>query len=532
MSQVPIGSRNLGHEWGRLFKKFYGEPLWRDYLSRSAGSYRPELLKEGYMSADGKFITSEELAKAETGSVRHELAILIYSDSIYKWSDICGSTPRSIFEGVAGMSLPNGEFLEVDTMRTGCKFDIDVVKGFLNYDEMEKDSEKELHAEHTWALSNATGTLMDASHVEKFKTILFKDNTNLDITDNIHNVYGDYLSYLIELYKRHVIISHDELNLRRDFISYVIDYLNAYDFGYADYSDNPLITGFLLDFMIHNRVYTSTYSVNLSNLRLFISKVLPVMLDTWVIATPKIIKDERLCIPISAVELVSSLPSLNLYDRTVLVGDKLMSLEYRFEYEAIESMVDKVKATLLESNKLSGVSELHLFDTFYVYYAVFCTAKERTIRRPAQYMLYKGESVSMEEVEDLFDSLQKASYDVNVRRCVLGAMGDRGFECYKRLGLRFPPKSDYVVPDHMAYLNVDFYKQLDESVLTPEESHHLSNIRRRVDVKCNNLVSLKKTVFKDSSSSFSNVVKYPNSARTKKVAYSRIPRSVRNNGSI
>ncbi|ABC87279.1 CPh [Raspberry leaf mottle virus] len=486
-------SRSLVHAWGKLFRNFYGERTYSSYLSRTTNDFRSAKVRPklpDHTRADGSKVTSEQMWAAPQGTMLNELAYLYCSDEIFGWSKRTGVDIKTLLRGIESRTAAPPEMIPADAAKEGCRFSLQDVESFLLSGNFHVDT---LTVEHSWALSNACGRLVNPNDVKEFKGMVYDPTLNTAKLTALSSEMGDYLGHCMELYKRYVITKSDEVTVRKEVFIWIETILAPYNLSYYGVDSNPLLTGIIFDFMFEHSVYPSNYGVNLKNLRIFKDSFLPVILDIWEYEPSEKLADERLIIPASAMDFALHIPKLNIYDMSVVIGERLKFLEVVFEGEKLESITQRVIALLKVSNP--DLDEDVLLDTLFVYYGIFCTARSRVVPRPSSINTIRGDlkPVDVSQIESFFSELQLSTPDVNVRRSFMGHHYKRVLKLYKEIGLKLPPKCDYIVPAEYGYLNVDFYKQIGSDVLTEEEMGHLTAIRDRVDYKCRNIVSLNST---------------------------------------
>ncbi|AIN39541.1 putative protein p58 [Rose leaf rosette-associated virus] len=479
---------SLTHEWGSLFRGVYGEPMWSQFLSDAAKTYNSSVFQEDHVTKDKTKILAKTLRSAPMGSRDHEIALLHHSNNMTGWSEICGIPKAMFLQGSEEVRSDVTLFMDVDPTKVGCRFSMDTVKNFIVDTCGEKDIAK-VRVEHSWALSNACGKLTDADDLHEYKAMVFGEKSKDSVIDAVDCPFGDYLSHCLGLYKKCTVATDSEMRVRAEFFKYMAEIVNAYDLNYNEPSDNPVLTGIMLDFVLSRKIFPSSYAVNLANLRKFIYDFLPMILKVWVVTPRDVHFDERLIPPCELVDLAMDVPKFNFHDLNTVIKGKLRSLEIECEDPDMNVISEIVFSKLEADNR--NVDKHLLREALFLYYGKYCTAKTRVVPRPSRFRV-SGVEVSFTAVESWFSRVQFAELNINFRRDFMSHHATEALQVYKKFGVKYPPKSDYIVPLNMAYLNFDFYKGVKDSGVNEEEHYHLKKICAAVDAKCRGLYSLQK----------------------------------------
>nr|QQZ02305.1 putative protein p58 [Rose leaf rosette-associated virus] len=511
------------HEWGSLFRGVYGEPMWNQFLSDAVKTYNSNDFQEDHTMKNHTKISAKTLRSAPMGSRDHELALLHHSNNITGWSDICG-IPKSMFlQGSEEVRSDVTLHMDVDPTKVGCRFPMGAVEAFIT-EKCDRGEVTKVRIEHSWALSNACGKLVDADDLHEYKMMVFGEKSKDVAIDAVDSSFGDYLSYCLGLYKKCTVATDSEMRVRAEFFKYLAEVVNVYDFNYNEPSDNPILTGIMLDFVLSGKIFPSSYSVNLTNLRKFIYDFLPMILKIWVVTPVKEHFDERLIPPCELVDLAMDVPKFNLHDLNTVIKGNLRGLEIICE-DPIMISISEIIFSKLEADNV-GLDKKLLREGLFLYYGKYCTAKTRVVPRPLKFCV-RGVEINLSGVESWFSRAQFAELNVNFRRDFMSYHVGEALQVYKSYGVRYPPKSDYTVPLNMAYLNFDFFKGVKDNVVSDEEHYHLKRICAAVDAKCRNLYSLRKPSESDMRRRFGvkgrrerREVRTPNVLKTEQRAHS------------
>lgn len=436
------------------------------------------------------------IVKGVPGSYLNELALLYNSGELNNLGDLIGMSVNGLFDDVERKTPPK-ECLVVDQFAVGCKFSLEAVRNFLNTSGVRNPSE--LHVEHSWSLSNACGVLVNSDDTSQYKIIAFSALPKYGKVSVIDCKIDTYAAYCIGLYKKYVLCKDKFLIINRVLFGIFFDYLRSYSLSYSDLIDNPLLTGVILDFLLENKVYPSTYFVNLTTVRLFKDNVLPIIFDLWEFDRISDPLDERLIVPFDAVDFIVDEPRLSLYDSVVIINNVLRGVENVIESSALEGIEDYIDALLQRDNP--SLSKDLRWCGLLLYYGVHRTAKVRVEKRPETFVFPKAltgfskpsQSINMGSVENFLSKLQDKNLNVNIRRQFMGKHSKAAISLYKALKLDLPAISDLKTPDGLAYLNFDFYKHVCLSDVDFAEAQFLFKNRRRIDELLKNKLSVKST---------------------------------------
>lgn len=447
--------------------------------------YKP-LKFESITFYDGSSLTSAELSAARSGTAEYEIALLIFSDSITKWSE---KLERSIYRGlnqINNHSIYAETELEVTDVKTiGCKFTISAVESFMG------GRASAAQVEHCWSLSNSCGELINPNDTARFIQLVFKDKAVTEQAQvNTSGSVSDYLVYCLQLYDNSKKKSNaGRTQLMESYVSFIRDFFQHSDLYYRSPLDNPLLTGVLYDLCIEHNVLRGSYLKNLDNFRLFKQTYLPMIDDifdySWELYAP----DERLLFPIEPYEIIKEVPTMSVIDANVVLSNKLVYLDSYLENNSILALEKKIISILCRDNE--GTDEGALWAAFFCYYGTYRTARQRVVKRPDTYELdgIFSKPIVMSGVELFFDELQKRIPDVSLRRRFNGAKAGEAIAVFKKLGISFPPITRLNVPSKYSYLNIDYFKQANCLGLTEEEKIILSNIAKDVDMMCAERIS-------------------------------------------
>ncbi|UNN55312.1 ORF4 [Cnidium closterovirus 1] len=126
--------------WGDLFKRFYGEPVWKDYLSETLNS---KLVDETHKFefSDGSVFYSNHSIGTSQDSAEREFDLLLKSENIFKWCQMCAVPPSMSFSdyNVTTESLPQSNMIEVDVKTVGCKFHLADLRVALGSDAKKRE---------------------------------------------------------------------------------------------------------------------------------------------------------------------------------------------------------------------------------------------------------------------------------------------------------------------------------------------------------------------------------------------------------
>nr|ABB59456.1 p61 [Citrus tristeza virus] len=480
------------HVWGSLFRKFYGEAIWKEYLSESTRNFDERNVSLDHTWSSGVVVRRQSLLNAPQGTFENELALLYNSVVINDFVELTGMPLKSM-TGIEDRKVPD-ELISVDPHEVGCNFTLIDVESYLM--SRGEDFADLAAVEHSWCFSNSCGRLFSSTEIDAYKTLVFTKNFDSNVS-RVTTKLETYLSYCISLYKKHCMKDDDYFNQILPMFNCLMKVLASLGLFYENHADNPLLTGMLIEFCLENKVYYSTFKVNLDNVRLFKSKVLPVVLTVWDISEPDDPMDERVLIPFDPTDFVLDLPKLNIHDTMVVVGNQIRQLEYVVESDALDDLSQHVDLRLAADNP--DLRVCLRWAGMFVYYAVYRCVVDRAVERPTLFRLPQklltqddGESCSlhMGSVEALFNLVQKVNKDIYVRRQFMGRHSEVAFRLYRNLGLRFPPISSVRLPAHHGYLYVDFYKRVPDGAVTAVELESLRQLRSSVDVMCKDRVSI------------------------------------------
>nr|AGY30964.1 p61 [Citrus tristeza virus] len=481
------------HVWGSLFRKFYGEAIWKEYLSESTRNFDERNVSLDHTLSSGVVVRRQSLLNAPQGTFENELALLYNSVVINDFVELTGMPLKSLMTGVEDRKVPD-ELISVDPHEVGCRFTLNDVESYLI--SRGEDSTDVTAVEHSWCLSNSCGKLLSSTEIDAYKTMVFTKIFDSGVF-GVATKLETYLSYCISLYKKHCMKDDDYFNLILPMFNCLMKVLASLGLFYEKHTDNPLLTGMLIEFCLENKVYYSTFKVNLDNVRLFKSKVLPVVLTVWVISEPDDPVDERTLVPFDPTDFVLDIPKLNIHDTMVVVGNQIRHLEHVVESDALDDLSQHVDLNLAADNPDLRV-DLRWAGMF-VYYGIYRCAADRVVERPALFNLPQkllsqddGESclLRMSSVETLFNLVQKVNKDINIRRQFMGHHSKVALRLYRNLGLKFPPISSVRLPAHHGYLYVDFYKRIPDNAVDADELESLRQLRSSVDVMCKDRVSI------------------------------------------
>lgn len=421
------------------------------------------------------------MATARPGTFEYELGMLQYSEKLFGWAKLVESEINAMLKYANDPgAMSYEEYVDVDVKSVGCRFTVDQVKDFLK-------SQDHSVIEHSWSLSNSCGQLIDPNDTSKFIELIFK---NQDLTSTsvaqVDNKISDYLVYCLTLYDSSKKKSGlAKAQLYESYIRNVRVYLEETDLYYNKPNDNPLLTGILYDMCSEYNIYSSGYKKNLNDFKIFTRQYLPLIEDIFEFEWLSPSKDERLLFDIEPYEILTDVPTLSIIDSTVVLNSKLKYLESYHEHDPIEAIESKLEAIMLSTNP--GMSKEKLWITFFLYYGEYRTASTRVNPRPSIYRVPErvGDwEVNFSKVEEFFDSLQRSSTSVSVRRRFCGAKAHEAFVVFKTFGVGFPRIARLNVPQKYSYLNVDYYKFAKRRYLSDEEIIILSNIAKDVDSMC------------------------------------------------
>lgn len=437
-------------------------------------------------------IKAQTQKQAKEGTFEHELALLIYSEKLYHWCELCGLTVTGCLAEINVVS--NYDFAEkttVDVKTVGCRFSVGRVTTFLRSSDSKGGTVTTTRIEHCWSLSNSCGVLVDPADTKRFVSLTFDEDTRKAGEDeaSISSTMGDYLVYALSLYDKSIQKSSaGQTQLYEGFTSRVRTYLSDTDLMYDGPRSNPLITGILYDMCIDKGMYASTYRKNLEDFSVFEGLYLPVLDEVFEFNWLKSPRDHRLLFDIDPSELLTEIPKMNVVDATFVLGNKLVGSGQIKHNEGMEELEDKLEAVLLETNK--GVEKEALWISFFIYYGMYRCAKTRVVSRPEVFVLPSNiaecvgvKTVIMSGVEEVFSKLQEKK-NVNIRRAFNAHKFDVALCIFKRLNIGFSPISRLRIPEEFAYMNVDYLKRVNTDGLTEEEATLVASICKDIDKMC------------------------------------------------
>nr|AHA85423.1 ORF6 [Carrot yellow leaf virus] len=483
-----------GHSWGCLFKRFYGVPVWKDYLSNTASSNATYVLNT-YRFSSGHSISASDVAKAGRSSAVYEFYLLLKSETIYKWCETCGIGIQTAFSDYDTNvnSFRSNMLIDVDVKTVGCRFSLSDLEVALRPSHPLEIRDKTF-LEHCWVLSNSCGEIIDPLDIKRFKSITFGDSNTLGKTDEtlmIGSSVGDYLSHCLTVLARSKLPSSaGETKMKDDWLGHCITYFSATDLNYSSKEKIPLLTGIIYELIDQHKMFLSSYANNVKNFSVFLGKIVPTIESIWTFKWLKKPTDHRLLFEFSLSDLNKSASQvLSLNDMTVVLESKLNLLERVIHHSNIDSLKEVVDAILKDENP--NIDGETLWICFHCYYGQHRTAAERVQARPEYYeppfSLKKADSklkISFIGVEKLFTTLQGQNPGINVRRQFCGRVSHEAIFVFKKMGLRFPTIANVVIPPELAYLNLDYYKWVDTSQLKTEEEDVLAKLHREVDAYC------------------------------------------------
>ncbi|BCR37035.1 p61 [Soybean leaf crinkle mottle virus] len=471
---------SAGYSWGTLFKKFYGEPDWKNYLSKAQGSYKPSLTN-GINFLNGDKVSSTSIYNARSGTFEYELGLLRYSEKLFGWAKIVESDIDSILKYINDPgAFSHDEYVEVDVKSVGCRFTVDNVKEYL------KTQEPSV-IEHAWSLSNSCGELINPDDTSRFIELTFKNQDLITSTEaKVDNKISDYLVYCLTMYDASKKKSGlAKTQLYESYVKNVRRYLENTDLYYNKPNDNPLLSGMLYDMCSEYNIYSSSYKKNLEDFKVFTRQYLPLIEDVFEFSWLSPSEDERLLFEIEPYEILTEVPTMSIIDSTVVLDSKLKYLESYHENDPITAIEDKLEAIMVSSNP--EISRDKLWISFFLYYGEYRTASSRVNPRPSVYKVpdrVGNWEVNFSQVEQFFDKLQRNSPSVSVRRRFCGAKAHESFVVFKTFNIGFPPITRLNVPQKYSYLNVDYYKFANRSYLSEDELIILSNVAKDIDTMC------------------------------------------------
>ncbi|UQR78692.1 p62 protein [Thesium chinense closterovirus 1] len=482
------------YTWGSLFRSFYGDPDWKDFLTETLKEGLPTV-NDDYTFADGTMLEARVMNTSISGSASYEFRALLHSESIFMWSKKCGLLPNSSFSEINNFhKYSRNVFTEVNVKSVGCRFTLDDIRAsYLNETGRVPDNET---LEHSWSLSNSCGVFVNPSNTERFKKLVFGGESATDKISEVSNTVSEYLSHCLTLVDKY---KNDALSGQRKmfsfFVNKIIEHLSSTDLQYSTETDNALLTGIIYDYILAHDAYEGDYASNVAHFRIFLERFLPFIEDTFKFVWVRTPKDFRLLFKFDIADLVKDkLNFSNINDSIVILGPHLKRLENVMSEDVLNSIQDRI-AVILESanpNLDGGV----LWAAFFCYYGTYRTGMTRVVPRPR---LYKPPPqltslvVDMGGVEDMFNDVQSKNMNINVRRQFCGLNGGLAINCYKAYGIRFPTVCNLAIPDELGYLNVDFYKRIPNGDLSDEERLILCNVNRSVDEMCvNRMVQISK----------------------------------------
>ncbi|WBK62451.1 CPh [Dregea volubilis virus 1] len=471
------------HTWGNLFKKFYGEAVSNSYLSQTTSSdVVAPLFNVKFKS--GLSVSVEQIRKANSGSFEQELGYLIKSEAIFKWAETCGSSFSTAIENLdADDPMFSQDTISIDVKSVGCTFTLaDIKSHFEAHSVILTDEE----LEHSWSLSNSCGEILNPRDTERFKKLTFGVDSP-EITTEVTTKVLDYLSYCLTLADRFELPSLiGERKMYERILKVYMSYLKTSDLRFDDYKKNKLLLGVMIDCIKHHKAYESGYSQNVVNFTKFLRDYLPLISEAWTFSWLDQPKDYRLLFDIGVTDIISPAPYVtNTNDLAVVLGQRLKYLERTIMEPGFLSLKTYVESVLLDENP--GLSKEVSWAGFHCYYGTYRTAKERVVARPSKYVLpYQiGDYVlNMGGVESLFTKLQNSSPETNVRRQFCGKLAGDAIKVFKSYGITFPIIGTLTVPVEYGYLNLDYYKHIQFSLMSNEERLVITSIMSNVDKMC------------------------------------------------
>jgi hypothetical protein len=481
-----MSSQFSNYSWGDLFRRFYGDPDWKNFFSEAIKTCSRRV--EQPITVGNFTYSVPVLNAAREGSVALELVYLVNSEKIFKWASSCGLNIENCIRDIDVSSNWCTKEVEEVPKSTGCRFGVEEAKQFLQrlYSYRKIDG---FEVEHCWSLSNSCGVLVDPNDIKRFVSLTFKTTTDINSKEEVSTgaTMGDYLVYCLGLYERSVQKSFSgQTQLFENFVRYVRKYLSKTDLRYESAKSNPVITGILYDMCLEYNIFSSTYLKNISDFDVFFNKYLPVLAELFEFNWVDVASDPRLIFDIETMEVLTSVPKLGLLDAGMVLGHKLVGLDsYKDDDRGFQAL--EVYLTGIMSRDNPNLSEEQLWVGFLLYYGKYRTASSRIEARPENYTVPEragGFTIKMSGVERAFDELQRNRKDMNVRRRFNASKADLALFTFRRLGISFKPLTNLNVPEKFAYLHLDYYKYIETRYLTDEESLIINNIYKEVDKMC------------------------------------------------
>lgn len=442
---------------------------------------------QDFTFSNGEVLTLNDMRTSSSNSPEREFALLVYSAEVSGWCSMCGLKPSDVlvrFNVRTTTSKP--ELITETTKNVGSKFSSQEVRDFLRRSRSEEPSKVDV--EHSWSLSNSCGELVDAKDPRRYAAIAFAGRGEKDsaASVNVDSKLGEYLAYCLSLYDASLRKSSASITeMYEKFVKVIRTYLLNSTLSYFQPVDNILLTGILYDMCKENNMFSSTYVNNLRDFDIFKNKYLPMIEDIFSFRWSEPAPDARLLFEVSAYELMSVIPTLNVIDSAVVLKSHLGYVENYVDDPGIAAIEPIVDALLAADNP--ELDKGKRWVGFHVYYGVFRTAMVRVEPRPSAYLLPLGEdsfTIVMTRVEEFFSEKQREVPNLTLRRRFCGMKAADAFEVFKTLRIGFPPITTLSVPDEYAYLNVDYYKFVKSHSLASDELVILSNIAKEVSKRC------------------------------------------------
>nr|UVK78312.1 MAG: heat shock protein 90 [Plant associated crinivirus 1] len=482
---------NPSYSWGNLFKCFYGHDDGTKYLEYCSSNFNPNVLTVNHKLKNDRELSVIELRRAKGTNVTRELALLYFSETVYKVCELCGFNASVGFRGLESYTrkeLHHGELVtEEELYDKTCKFSLaTIINRFPTV-------RKRYELEHIWALSNSCGSIVNLNEISKYKELVFS-GIESDKFEVKPNNYSEFLGYCLGVYKSEVLVGSKEKVLMYETpMNWIRRYYSTTNLDVTNDSTNLLLLGVCYEFIKTTKAFSTTFRSNCEKMQNFITDYAPLISKLWEFEGTASSQDPRLLVPLTSDDLMRDIRKLSLLDLLTTVGTKLYQTEIILTSEMIDNLTSKIDAILTEDNK--DTPRKVRWAALFCYYAEYRTSRTRVEPRPDYYSISidgVDYSVNMQNVEGFFSSIQSREHDVNFRRQFNGSYSRITIPLLKRLKIRLKPIVNIDKIVDLDYLNVDYYKHLCHKDLTAFECEYIDHIRARVKFRCNSkLISLK-----------------------------------------